>query len=57
MVAKLMQKEGLQTTISSIKDKLIPIITEWRSRALASIYLIIFLDAMLFKAREGNKVI
>jgi putative transposase len=46
-----------KATISSVTDKLIPLITEWRSRALESIYPIIFLDAMFFKARDGNKVI
>lgn len=46
-----------KATISSVTDKLIPIITEWRSRPLESIYPIVFLDAMFFKAREGNKVI
>jgi putative transposase len=44
-------------TISTVTDKLIPIITEWRSRPLESIYPIIFLDAMFFKSREENKVI
>lgn len=43
--------------ISSVTDKLIPIITEWRNRPLESIYPIIFLDAMFFKAREDGKVI
>ncbi|MBW2005682.1 MAG: IS256 family transposase [Deltaproteobacteria bacterium] len=43
--------------ISAVTDKLIPIITQWRSRPLESIYPIIFLDAMFFKAREEGKVI
>lgn len=43
--------------ISAVTDKLIPLITEWRSRALESVYPIIFLDAMFFKAREEGKVI
>ncbi len=46
-----------KATISTITDKLIPIITEWRSRPLESVYPIIFLDAMFFKSREDNKVI
>lgn len=46
-----------KATISSVTDKLIPIITEWRSRPLETTYPIIFLDAMFFKAREENKVI
>ena len=49
--------EIAKATISTVTDKLIPIITEWRSRPLESIYPIIFLDAMFFKSREDNKVI
>lgn len=43
-------------TISSITDKLIPQITEWRNRPLEAIYPIIFLDAMFFKVRDNNQV-
>lgn len=45
-------------TITSITDKLLPIITEWRNRPLESVYAIVFLDAMFFKSRgEGGKVV
>lgn len=43
--------------ISSVTDKLLPVITQWRSRPLESIYPIIFLDAMWFKARDEGKVV
>ena len=43
--------------ISAVTDKLLPLIAEWRNRPLESIYPIIFLDAMFFKAREEGKVI
>ena len=43
--------------ISAVTDKLVPLITEWRSRPLESVYPIIFLDAMFFKSREEGKVI
>lgn len=43
--------------ISKITDKLLPIITEWRNRPLESIYTVVFLDAMFFKARENGKVV
>jgi transposase-like protein len=43
--------------ISSVTDKLLAVITQWRSRPLESIYPIIFLDAMWFKAREEGKVV
>lgn len=44
-------------TISAVTDKLVPLVTEWRNRPLESIYPIIFLDAMFFKARENGKVV
>ena len=44
-------------TISSITDKLLPQITEWRHRPLESIYAIVFLDAMFFKTKQDNKVV
>ena len=43
--------------ISAVTDKLLPLITEWRSRPLESIYPIIFLDAMFFKTREEGRVV
>jgi putative transposase len=43
--------------LSKVTDKLLPLITEWRNRPLESIYTIVFLDAMFFKAREDGKVI
>ena len=43
--------------ISKVTDKLLPIVTEWRNRPLESIYPIVFLDAMFFKAREEGKVV
>ena len=44
-------------TISAVTDKLLPQIAEWRNRPLESIYSIVFLDAMFFKAKQENKVI
>jgi putative transposase len=43
--------------LTKVTDKLMPIITEWRNRPLESIYTIVFLDAMFFKALEDNKVV
>jgi putative transposase len=43
--------------ISAVTDKLMPQISEWRSRALERVYAVIFLDAMYFKVREDNRVI
>lgn len=43
-------------TISAVTDKLIPQMTEWRSRPLESVYAIVFLDAMFFKVKQDNRV-
>jgi len=43
--------------ISKITDRLLPVITEWRNRPLESVYPIVFLGAMFFKAREDGKVV
>lgn len=43
-----------EATISVITDKLIPIIQEWRSRPLETLYPIVFLDAMFFKIKDGQ---
>lgn len=40
--------------ISSITDKLLPIINEWRSRLLQSVYPIVFMDGMFFKVKEDG---
>lgn len=50
---------GVETsaaTISAVTDKIIPQIVEWRSRPLESVYTVVFLDGMYFKAREDGKV-
>jgi transposase-like protein len=44
-------------TISAVTDKLLPVITDWRSRPLEAIYPILFMDGMYFKVRENGKVI
>lgn len=43
-------------TISAVTDKLLPVISEWRSRPLEAVYPIVFLDGMYFKNRENGKV-
>lgn len=43
-------------TISSITDRVIPIIREWQSRPLETIYPIIWMDAMHFKVRDEGSV-
>ena len=43
-------------TISTVTDKLVPLLNEWRARPLESVYAIAFLDAMYFKVKQDNKV-
>lgn len=43
-------------TISSITDRVIPIIREWQNRPLDRLYPIIWMDAMHFKIRDEGKV-
>ena len=43
-------------TMSSITDRVIPIIREWQSRPLDRLYPIIWMDAMHFKIRDEGKV-
>ncbi len=44
-------------TINSVTDKLIPTITEWRSRPLEAVYPILFMDGIYFKIREDGRVV
>jgi transposase-like protein len=45
------------TTLSSITDKVIPAMNEWRSRPLESVYAFVYLDCMHYKVREGSSVV
>lgn len=56
-MAEMYGTEISQGLLSKVTDKLLPTITEWRNRALESVYAIVFLDAMFFKARENGKVV
>lgn len=44
-------------TISRITDKVLPLLQEWRSRPLESVYPFVFMDAIHFKVREEGKVV
>lgn len=44
-------------TLNAVTDKLLPVITEWRSRPLEAVYPIVFMDGMYFKSRENGKVV
>lgn len=56
-IAEMYDVEVSPATISAVTDKLIPVITEWRSRPLDSVYPVVFLDGMYFKVREGGKIV
>ena len=45
------------TLISNITDKLLPLIKEWQSRPLQSVYAAVFLDAIHYKVRQEGRVI
>lgn len=46
-----------QGGVSSITDKVYPLVKEWQSRPLASVYPILYLDGLHFKVREAGKII
>ena len=46
-----------QPAISSITDKVFPLIKEWQSRPLSACYPIIYLDGMHFKVRDSGKIV
>ena len=57
--AHLSEIYGLEVstgTLSAITDKIIHAVKEWQARPLASIYPIVWLDAIHYKIRENGKV-
>jgi len=44
------------SSVSSITDKVFPLIKEWQSRVLPTTYAIIFLDGLRFNVREAGRV-
>jgi transposase-like protein len=44
-------------TISHVTDKVIPLLEEWRTRPLESVYPFVFMDAIHYKVREEGRVI
>lgn len=43
------------TTLSSITDKVIPLVKEWQQRPLESLYCMVWLDAMFYKVKEEGR--
>ena len=46
-----------QATISNITDKVYPLIKEWQTRPLSSVYAFVYLDGLRFKVRDAGKII
>ena len=44
-------------TISRVTDKILPLIQEWRSRPLESVYPFVWLDAIHYKVRHEGRVV
>ena len=49
--------EFSKATISSITDKIIPLLKEWQQRPLESIYPFVWLDAIHYKIKENGKYV
>lgn len=45
------------TMISSITDKILPLVTEWQARPLSALYPILYLDGIHFKVRDGGRIV
>ncbi len=43
-------------TLSSITERIMPLIKEWQSRPLDELYCIVWMDAMHYKVKEQGKV-
>lgn len=43
--------------ISTVTDEIMPEVSEWRNKPLNSIYLIVYLDALVMKVRENSQII
>ena len=44
-------------TLSSITDKVIPLVKEWQSRPLEPVYPFVWLDCMHYKVKDEGKVV
>ncbi|MCL2257515.1 MAG: IS256 family transposase [Candidatus Bathyarchaeota archaeon] len=43
--------------ISSVTDKVMPLVMEWQNRPLDSVYAVVFFDGVVFKVRKDGKII
>jgi putative transposase len=56
-IKEMYHMEISASTLSTITDKVIPAMNEWRSRPLDAIYAFVYMDCMHFKVREGGSVV
>lgn len=45
------------STLSTITDKVIPLVKDWQNRPLEEVYCIVWLDAMYYKVKDEGKVV
>lgn len=45
------------TTLSTITDRIIPVIHEWQARELEKVYCIVWLDAMHYKVKDEGRIV
>ncbi len=49
--------EVSSTMVSSITDKILPLLSEWQDRALDESYAVVYLDGIHFKVRDSGRII
>lgn len=55
-IAEIYGVEVTAATISTITDKVLPLVEEWQNRRLEKVYPIIYLDAIYIKMRQDGKI-
>lgn len=56
-IKEMYDVEISHSTLSEITDRIIPKVKEWQNRPLESVYTIVWLDAIHYKAKDGGKVV
>ena len=56
-IKEMYDVEISHSTLSEITDRVIPLVKEWQSRPLESLYTIVWLDAMHYKVRDEGRVV
>jgi transposase-like protein len=45
------------TLISTVTNKIVPLIKEWQNRPLQSVYAVVFLDAIHFTVKQNGAIV